>query len=35
MLRMRSTRAVVLNWDGSMSALAQQYDRDKEVNTVV
>eukprot|EP00804_Cyclotella_cryptica_P005342 CCRYP_017423-RA/>CCRYP_017423-RA protein AED:0.03 eAED:0.03 QI:394/1/1/1/1/1/3/123/599 len=28
-------REVVLNWDGSISAVAHQYDRDKEVNAVV
>lgn len=28
-------REVVLNWDGSISAVAHQYDRDKEVNAMV
>ena len=28
-------REVVLNWDGSVSAVAHQYDRDKEVNNMV
>jgi hypothetical protein len=30
-----SKREVVLNWDGSISAVAHQYDRDKEVNNMV
>jgi hypothetical protein len=30
-----STNEVVLNWDGSISAVAHQYDRDKEVNNMV
>lgn len=28
-------RKLVLNWDGSTSAVAHQYDRDKEVNIMV
>jgi hypothetical protein len=28
-------REVVLNWDGSVSAVAHQYDRDQEVNAMV
>ena len=28
-------KELVLNWDGSTSAVAHQYDRDKEVNAMV
>ena len=28
-------KELVLNWDGSTSAVAHQYDRDKEVNKMV
>ena len=28
-------KQLVLNWDGSTSAVAHQYDRNKEVNIVV
>jgi hypothetical protein len=28
-------KELVLNWDGSTSPVAHQYDRDKEVNAMV